>query len=190
VVATVSNHTPYLLPAVEGEDFPNDRAGGIAFADRCVGRFMAGIRAIAPEHRPLVLITADHGHFREEASGQGGGCEFWRLPGILLLPDDQAAGTVCDMPISSADALDLLWTLVGAPDRDRRRFLDVHRAATCFFTAYSGWWVVTGDRVLDPRTQSVWKLTGLWNRERIEPDDPIWADYRQAVANRSVLLEE
>lgn len=129
---TISNHKPYRFPG-ESRGLPQDHLGGMRYADRCLATLIATIDALPADRRPLLLVTADHGHRDRLADAQPlglNGPEVWRLPGVLLLPDGALAGVQHRGMFTHEDVADLLSLLVRGPTgaAGSRKFLDLHRS--------------------------------------------------------------
>jgi hypothetical protein len=131
-ILTVSNHEPYTLPRSAGP-LPRNHDGGMAYADACLGIFVDRLLSLPEPQRPVLLITGDHSHRDNLANAPPigpEGLEGIRVPGLLIMPDDYAAGQVCTTPFVHDDAFDLIRLLVGVPEHDvPRKFIDAHRRA-------------------------------------------------------------
>jgi Sulfatase len=173
VIATVSNHPPFVLPSqIEGVPLTRDNFGGMRYADDALDRFLAYCWSLPAELRPLVYITADH-TFRTDLAGAEpagmNGPEGFRIPGLLLLPDEAGAGTTWDGLICHQDELDLLAHLTA--DRDRMgtwKFRTHHRIAVGMVRG-SACSVITRDGFFEAESQRAWRMGAPWSLKAAEP---------------------
>lgn len=132
VVLTISNHSPFLLPTLDGAAFSRNHTGGMRYADHWAARFAGELLALPVAQRPVIFVTGDHAH-REGLLGARPlgqlNPEGYRIPGLLLLPDGQAAGTVCTSLFAHEDLFDLLYALTSAGPSQPAKFTARHRTA-------------------------------------------------------------
>ncbi|MEO8499838.1 MAG: sulfatase-like hydrolase/transferase [Vicinamibacteria bacterium] len=169
-VLTVSNHPPYSLPLVPGRPvFSADNFGGAGYADFAVGRFLSAIGEIDEQRRPLVLVTADHG-YQQDLNGMPPlgvlNLEAIRIPGILILPDGRAAGTVVDEVFTHEDSMALIELLVG-PTRPGSRFLSSRRVMASYSAN-----LALGPRTLLLADGRLFRISNRWRLDPVEGLDP------------------
>ena len=167
-VLTVSNHLPFRYPAIPELAGLSGHEAGTRYADHCLETFVERLLGLPEEQRPVVFVTADHGHRfgLEDARPLGPyNLEGIRLPGFLVTPDGRGAGARCGALFNHEDALDLIHLLVGAGEPPgSRKFLDFHRvaAATVSDVATS---VLTGDGFVFGPTGDTYRVRDLWQLE-------------------------
>lgn len=164
---TISNHSPFLLPPLDGQALPADHVGGMRYADRALEGFVRQLRALPPEDQPLLLITGDHGHRQRLGHAKPLGPdnpESFRIPGLLVAPDRALAGQRHDAPFMHEDLLDLALLLVSGDDLPPpRKFIAAHRVAALPITG-GDYAVLTSDAFLaadgdDYTFTTPWRLT-------------------------------
>lgn len=147
---TVSNHSPYLYPPLAGQTLPADHVGGMRYADHALEDFVRQLRSLPLDQQPILLITGDHGHRQRLGNAKPLGPdnpESFRIPGLLITPDQSLAGQRHEPPFMHEDLLDLALLLVTDHMPPPRKFLDTHRIAALPITG-GGYAVLTPDAFL------------------------------------------
>jgi phosphoglycerol transferase MdoB-like AlkP superfamily enzyme len=156
IVQALSNHEPYEFPSeINGKKIPHNHEGGMVFVDYSLGILLDGLKQLPKEQQPVIFITSDtankEGLIAAKALGRGI-LEGLRLPGLLLLPDQQMAGKIYDGLFCHEDILDLMYLLISAESKARmRKFVKRHRVIaptsrmTLLLTQSTYFSVKTGD---------------------------------------------
>jgi len=132
IVQALSNHAPYEFPSeINGKKIPHNHEGGMLFVDYSLGILLDGLKQLPQELRPVVFITSDTANMEGliSARAHGGGVlEGLRIPGLLLLPDQQMAGRIYDGLFCHEDILDLIYLLISSESKTHmQKFLKRHR---------------------------------------------------------------
>jgi phosphoglycerol transferase MdoB-like AlkP superfamily enzyme len=161
IVLSTSNHPPFAYPQKIGKhEFPADHIGGMRYADYSMEQYIEGIKVLPESQRPIVFITADTSHASRLAERERGGLERWRIPGVLLLPDQYAAGTRLSTLIGHEDVLDLLYLLVeGDKARLGKKFMLRQRQV---LSAFGGSVIFSAKHVFYDQ-KYLYSINGLWN---------------------------
>jgi hypothetical protein len=166
IVQALSNHEPYTFPSeINGKKIPHNHEGGMLFVDYSLGILLDGLKQLPQEQQPVIFITSDtankEGLITAKALGRGI-LEGLRIPGLLLLPDQQMAGQVYDGLFCHEDILDLMYLLISTESKTRmKKFLERHRIVaptsrmTLLLTKSTYFQVQTGE-IFDIKDR--WKL--------------------------------
>jgi len=166
IVQALSNHEPYKFPSeINGTKIPHNHEGGMLFVDYSLGILLDGLKQLPREQQPVIFITSDtannEGLIAAKPLGRGI-LEGLRIPGLLLLPDQQMAGQVYDGLFCHEDILDLMYLLISSESETRmKKFLKRHRIVaptsgmTLFLTRSTYFSVKKGDIFA---IQDRWKL--------------------------------
>jgi phosphoglycerol transferase MdoB-like AlkP superfamily enzyme len=166
IVQALSNHEPYKFPSeINGKKIPHNHEGGMVFVDYSLGILLDGLKQLPKEQQPIIFITSDNankeGLIAAKALGRGI-LEGSRIPGLLLLPDQQMAGEIYDGLFCHEDILDLMYLLISSKSKTRmRKFLKRHRivaptsSMTLLLTQSTYFCIKTGD-IFDIKDR--WKL--------------------------------
>jgi phosphoglycerol transferase MdoB-like AlkP superfamily enzyme len=166
IVQALSNHEPYEFPSeINGKQIPHNHEGGMLFVDHSLTILLDGLKQLPKEQQPVIFITSDNankeGLIAAKALGRGI-LEGLRIPGLLLLPDQQMAGKIYDGLFCHEDILDLMHLLIASESKTRMsKFLKRHRIAaptskmTLLLTQSTYFSVKTGDIFA---IQDRWKL--------------------------------
>jgi hypothetical protein len=135
--------------------------------DRALEGFVEKLVALPEAERPVIFVTADHGHrWGSKMPGLGPlSLEAIRLPGFLATPDGFGAGSraiVCSTIRTSRSDLLPGWPGRGAGGAEVRRPPPV-TAAMVTDTATS---VLTTRALLLGLTGSAYRVDGRWRLER------------------------
>jgi len=167
IVQALSNHAPYEFPSeINGKKIPHNHEGGMVFADHSLSILLDGLKQLPEEQQPVIFITSDtankEGLVTAKALGSGI-LEGLRIPGLLLLPDQQMAGKIYDGLFCHEDILDLLYLLISSESKTRmRKFLKRHRiiAPTSRMTL-----LLTKSTYFSVKTGDVFAIKDRWKLE-------------------------
>jgi hypothetical protein len=132
IVQALSNHEPYEFPSeINGKKIPHNHEGGMVFVDHSLAILLDGLKQLPEDKQPVIFITSDtankEGLLASEAPGRGI-LEGLRIPGLLLLPDQEMAGKIYDGMFCHEDILDLLYLLIFPESKTHmKKFLKRHR---------------------------------------------------------------
>jgi phosphoglycerol transferase MdoB-like AlkP superfamily enzyme len=174
IIQALSNHEPYDFPSeIHGKKIRHSHEGGMLFVDYSLGILLDGLKQLPKEHQPVIFITSDtanqEGLIAAKALG-GGILEGLRIPGLLLLPDQQMAGKIYDGLFCHEDILDLMYLLVSPESKTHmKKFLKRHRtiAPTCRMTVF-----LTQSHYFSVETGDIFHIKDNWKLEEAEsPQD-------------------
>jgi arylsulfatase A-like enzyme/Tfp pilus assembly protein PilF len=111
-------HAPYQAPDPWGSRFADEPYDGeVAYTDTLIADILDAVDDAGLRDNTVVLVTADHGEDLLDHGEQGHGLFVYdttqRIPLILRLPDDAAAGTVVQEQVRLVDIGPTLLDLVG-----------------------------------------------------------------------------
>ncbi|HSA55935.1 MAG TPA: sulfatase [Gemmatimonadaceae bacterium] len=121
---------PALVEQLTLDDIPTEIVaaerdayeGSIAFMDRELTRFLAGLRERAIGRNDILVITSDHGEEFGEHGATGHGHTMYRellqVPLLIVAPGRVPAGLRVDTPVSIADLAATLTDLAAMRDAD------------------------------------------------------------------------
>jgi len=115
VIQTSSSHEPFEVPF---RKFTNDRANAFAYADKCLGDFIAGMKRNGQWNNALVIIVPDHyGCYPEDLSDY---TARHHVP--LVITGGAVVGAPCRIATTSSQS-DIAPTLMKLMDLDASVFV-------------------------------------------------------------------
>lgn len=115
VLLTVSNHRPYTFPAGRIPQTKPSRQNAVRYADWALGQFFDCARRHPFFRDTLFIVMGDHG--ARVYGSQMFPMRSYRIPFLMLFPNDEAAATRCHTLACSLDVAPTIMAALGGSYR-------------------------------------------------------------------------